>query len=204
MENKLRFEAVLLVNLEDQASRDFIGSLTGEQIASFKDIVNVYHPEHLERLYYYLEDLHLPWAVRDFPAVWVFIPKTHTYTDTDQVALLSGFKTYKEIVDESDWQMVQCIIEDRLMSESYKRAYILEQLMQSSVVPANLLAGFIACRTLKEIKLLYQRYALDGLLVGQDQEFILKVKNKTGEDLSEKLILTSPPQYAALPAKGSG
>ena len=48
-----------------------------------------------------------------FPSCWVFLPREHTFAEEDQVALISGFTTYQEIINEGDWaKVVECRLQE--------------------------------------------------------------------------------------------
>jgi hypothetical protein len=107
-----KIKRILVLNLADKASRDFVEKLSGEEYASFDDIIDWYNPAHLPRVEEYLLDKHYP-SLSKFPSCWVFLPREHTFAEEDQVALISGFTTYQEIVNDGDWQIFRHI---RLLS----------------------------------------------------------------------------------------
>ena len=192
-----KIKRILVLNLADKSSRDFVESLSGEEYASFHDIIDWYNPAHLPRVEEYLLDKHYP-SLSKFPSCWVFLPREHTFAEEDQVALISGFTTYQEIINEGDWAKVEAIIEAVQMSESYKVQYIKSQILLNSAIPAQLLNYFMTCTTVSELKAMHYRLLESGMFV-KDEALISNVLEETKVDLGEVITLNSPREMVPLP-----
>lgn len=188
---------ILIVNMSDVRSREFLASLKAEDFLDYSLIIDWYNPDHLPLVEKYLLDLHYP-SISSFPSVWVFLPREHTFAEEDQVAIISGFTTHKEVIDEGDWAKVDAIIEAVQMSESYKVQYIKNQILLNSAIPANLLNYFMVCNTVNELKTMHYRLVESGMFV-KNEELISNVLEETKVDLGEVISLSTPRDMVALP-----
>ncbi len=166
------FPTVLLVNLEDKSSRDFLASMTSEEWSKVSDLVDV---SKVGRIQKYLDEYAYPMPFSSYPAAWVLIPKSHTFKKYDDIVCLSGFTSFKQIVDESQWQFVECLIEEYQMSPEHKRQYVMEKLLLDESIPAQVLGQLASCKTVKELTLLFYRLMKDY----SNQEIIEDVKEVT-------------------------
>lgn len=195
---------ILLIHTGGKASRDFIESLSGEEYASFDSIIDWYNPNDYEKMYSYLEDNHFP-SPTDFPTAIVFLPATHTYAKDkqDQIARLAPKEgqtlTYKMIVQDGLWAMIECIIEDRMMSESYKVMRIKEKLMMNSKIAPGVLQHFMNCNTVNQLKLMHQRLSQEEMLLKVDYMMVEELKSEGIVDLGVKIDLFSPPELVPVP-----
>lgn len=213
---------ILLVNLGDTASRDFIDSLTKEEYASFSEIVDVANPQHLSRLDYLINELSLPFVFSAYPSAWVLLNREYTFAKGDKIAridnivnncdawnievdrinderILAGKSTYYQWVrNRAIEEMIGAIVEDRMMSHEYKIRYIRHQIVLCSEIPVQLAALLIACQRIEDINVLYYRFMEEGLLQKQKQLEIV-VKEETKLSLGENVRLTIPAPKLPLP-----
>ena len=225
MNDLIFLPTILLVNMGDEASRRMVGSMSGEEIASFQEIVDVANPHHLERLDYLINEESLPFVFSAYPAAWVCLGPEFTYVkdnntrirrvdnivgncdaynaEVDRIndsRVLAGKSTYYQWVrNRALEEMIGVITEDRMMSNSYKRRYMLERILLCPSIPAHLLGQFIACRSPEEIQLLYGRLLKDKLLV-KDMQLVTEVKEEVEIDLGESIKLEIPPPRLPIPA----
>lgn len=190
-----RFDVILIIG-EDQASRDFLTTLDSEHWTKIKEVVHWY--KNSDRVRYYVEEMGYPAAIQSFPAAWVPIPKTHTFADYDQIVLLQGFTTFKDIIDEADGQWVHAMVEQHQMPEYHKRQYIKEQILMNADIPVEIKAQLMSCETVKHLRILYYCLMQENKIKNQET-FILDIKNATKVDLGEKIELRRQPKSIALP-----
>lgn len=189
---------LLLLNMNDQASRDFIGSLEPNEFNDYSLIIDWYNPEHLPLVEKYLLDRHYP-SPSTFPTVWVELPMEYTYTNFDQVARISGFTKHKEVIDEAAWAMVEAIIEAVQMSEEYKMNYIMDCMMMSNSIKPEALLYFQGCKDVEQMKRMHNFLIQNKMLV-KDEYLIKDILDETGENFGEVIILQEPEERVALPA----
>lgn len=189
---------LLLVNMLDQSSRDFLASLEPNQFSDYDLIIDWYNPEHLPLVEKYLLDRHYP-SPSTFPTVWVELPMEYTFAKYDQVARIHGFTKHQEVLDEAAWAMVESIIEAVQMSEEYKMNYILDCMMMSNSIKPEALLYFQGCKDVEQMKRMHNFLVQNKMLI-KDEYLIKDVLEETGVNLGEVIILQEPEERVALPA----
>jgi hypothetical protein len=153
------FPTVLLVNLADKKSRDFLASMSSDEWSKVTDIVDVSKKGRIQK---YLDDVGYPMPFSNYPAAWVLIPKSHTFKKHDDIVCLSNFTNFKQVIDESQWQFVECLIEEFQMSKEYKRQYVKSQILQSQVLPLEVRIQLASLETVELIQIAYAEYLRAG------------------------------------------
>lgn len=194
--NNYDFKTILVVNTGDQKSRDFLASLSPEEWGKVTQVLDYY--KNQEELQRYIDDVGYPRTFSDFPAAWVVIPKSHTYTDKDQIAVLQGFTSFRQIVDESQWQMIECIIEEFQQTLAYKRQYIKTQILMSEAIPATTKAQLMACETTEHIHILFQCLLQEGV-IKEDVALVETVRKHVDVDLGQTINLVPARKAVPLP-----
>jgi len=189
---------ILVVNMQDSRSREFLSSLKPEEWLDYHEIISWYDPAHLARVEHYLLNLHYP-SLSDFPSVWVVLPREYTFADEDQVARISGFTTHKEVIDEGNWAMVDAIIESVQMSEEYKFNYVREQFLMNAAISLEAKKVILTCKTMQEMKIMHVLMVEEGVLA-KDSVMIETIKEHTGEDLGGVITFNEPKELVSLPA----
>jgi hypothetical protein len=189
---------ILVVNMQDSRSREFLSSLKPEEWLDYHEIISWYDPAHLPRVEHYLLNLHYP-SLSDFPSVWVVLPREYTFADEDQVARISGFTTHKEVIDEGNWAMVDAIIESCMMSEEYKFSYVREQFLMNAAISLEAKKVILTCKTMQEMKIMHVLMVEEGVLA-KDSVMIETIKEHTGEDLGGVITFNEPKELVSLPA----
>lgn len=189
---------ILVVNMQDARSREFLSSLKPEEWLDYHEIISWYDPAHLPRVEHYLLNLHYP-SLSDFPSVWVVLPREYTFADEDQVARISGFTTHKEVIDEGNWAMVDALIEATMMSEDYKFAYVREQFLMNAAISLEAKKVILTCKTMQEMKIMHVLMVEEGVLP-KDSVMIETIKEHTGEDLGGIITFNEPKELVSLPA----
>lgn len=189
---------ILVVNMQDSRSREFLSSLKPEEWLDYHEIISWYDPAHLARVEHYLLNLHYP-SLSDFPSVWVVLPREYTFADEDQVARISGFTTHKEVIDEGSWALVDAIIEACMMSEEHKFNYVREQFLMNAAISLEAKKVILTCKTMQEMKIMHVLMIEEGVLA-KDSVMIENIKEHTGEDLGGVITFNEPKELVALPA----
>ncbi len=189
---------ILVVNMQDSRSREFLSSLKPEEWLDYHEIISWYDPAHLPRVEHYLLNLHYP-SLSDFPSVWVVLPREYTFADEDQVARISGFTTHKEVIDEGNWAMCDAIIEACMMGEDYKFNYVREQFLMNAAISLEAKKVILTCKTMQEMKIMHVLMIEEGVLA-KDSVMIETIKEHTGEDLGGVITFNEPKELVALPA----
>ncbi len=195
-ERKMR--RILLLNMGDAKSREFLASLTADELTEYDQIISWYAPHDLPEVEHYLLDKHYP-SPSCFPSVWVELPREYTYGPEDQVARISGFTCHKEVVDYATTAMLDAIVENVQMSENFKMNYILESIMSLEGVTTEVISRFNVCRSVHQMKLMHQKLVAEGIFI-KDQSLIENIKQETGVDFGEIIKLKAIEQPAPLPA----
>lgn len=193
---------ILVVNMQDTASREFVSSLTADQWLEYDLFIDWYNPEHLSLVEEYLLDRHYP-SPSVFPTIWAELPREFTYGDYDQVVRISPKEgltmTHKDVLDGHDSAMVDAITENVMMSESYKMNYILESIMSLEGVTTEVISRFNVCKSVHQMKLMHQKLVAEGIFI-KDQSLIENIKQEIGVDFGEIIKLKAIEQPAPLPA----
>lgn len=193
---------ILVVNMQDTVSREFISSLTADEWLDYDLFIDWYNPEHLPLVQEYLLDRHYP-SPSVFPTIWAELPREFTYGDNDQVVRISpkdgNIMTHRDVINCHDSAMVDAITENVMMSESYKINYILESIMLMEGVTSEVIARFSICKSVDQIKIMHQKMVSEGIFI-KDESLIAEVKQETGVNLGETVVLTIPEKPAPLPA----
>lgn len=189
---------ILVVNMQDSRSREFLSSLKPEEWLDYHEIISWYDPAHLSRVEHYLLNLHYP-SLSDFPSVWVVLPREYTFADEDQVARISGFTTHKEVIDEGNWAMVDALIEACMMGEDHKFNYVREQFLMNAAISLEAKKVILTCKTMQEMKIMHVLMVEEGVLP-KDSVMIETIKEHTGEDLGGIITFNEPKELVSLPA----
>ena len=158
-----KIKRILVVNMNDVKSREFLASLRPEDYLDYQEIVDWYNPAHYERVVYYLHDLHYP-SLSTFPSVWITLPREYTFAKEDQVALISGFSTHQQVIDETSWAMCDAIIEATCMSESYKLERLLTGIALKEGISIEALTLLSNAKTVEMFRIFYYQLVRQGRL----------------------------------------
>lgn len=154
---------ILLVNMQDATCRAFMETIPTDAYTDLT-IINWYDKSDYDKVQWYLHDCHFP-SPSKFPSMLYGLPRSKTFGDKDQVALISGMTSYEQAENEAMSEVVLRIVENICMSESYKLSFIRKQILIDETISLAFKTAMLTCKTVEELEILYALFVKENVLV---------------------------------------
>ena len=197
IESLNEFKKILIVDWNDKECREwFQNTLNENEISHFSQILD--WRKDAEGVAKYIAD-GWPRNFSHFPVVAVLLPKERTFSKEDQVALLSPKRghykdfTFKVINDESNWQMCEALIQEKMVPEFEQVKQVKLRVLQQNTIKTEHLGLILACNHIEELKIVYARLAQEGKIEALNPIVL--------QELEENYKLKIPAKVELVPAE---